>query len=468
LLCLPTGAGKTFTAVRFLKESSIDKHSHIFYWTAHLRELLQQAEETVRSVFGEEYPIVYWDAKNKPDISKLEPGTFVLTQIQSTRTFENTSSYASILIVDETHREAAKSYRDFEEKLNPNWKIGLTATPYRLDKKDLDYDKIAAQETLLSLAAQGWLATPKYVKVSTDRNYELHIQGDFTKAALEQLGSDLCRAELIAKHYHDNQKQYQKAIVFCPSIESSEKIAKELIKKGVKAASLSGKDDRVYRDAVINDFKNGKLDVLTNVQLFTEGFDSKDIRTVILARPTLSKSLWLQAVGRGARVSPPLVPPASDHFYVVDFVDNVKMYPLVAEQFSVELLNAPKSEAQLKREEEEEALEKLEEKAESKQERDMVSKLAKKGRVLDIIGYMRVTNLPKSKKNGKREWRSYPIFKQELPIFRSMLKHIETRIGKEELYTFIHSSYERGGNQTNLTKTSWIDLSWSMFHHHRS
>lgn len=462
LLCLPTQSGKTWTALKFLQENN-HLRDHVVFWTAHLDELLGQAESTHNSFSPESGTrTLYWNAKSKPNTSQFVPGDLVFTQIQSTRTFKYKKSHPTILVVDETHREAAKTYRNFEAAVSPDWKMGLTATPYRLDKEDLGYDEIAYQKTLLQLAADGWLAKPRYVKVSTERRYDLKIAGDFTKASMEALGKDLCRIETVAAHYIDNRQMYGQTVIFAPSTGSAEAISDVLRMNGVNAAFLTGKTDKLLRDTVVRDFKNRKLQVLVNVQLFTEGFSS-DIRTVMLARPTLSKTLWLQAVGRGAGISDPLIPPCDDYFYVVDFVDNVNMYPMVAEEFSVQLLGASKSSAYVAREQEKEAVKNLKKRNLTKEEEKLVDQARRKGKVLSILGYMRICNTFKSGKEGQYVSQTYPIFREELPYFVAMLEHIkDAKQNGKDLYTLIQSSYERGGNQTNLTRVAWKDVCWRM------
>ena len=463
LLCLPTQSGKTWTALKFLEEyGHLD--THIIFWSAHLSELLSQTEKTyLDTCVKAGRKVLYWNAKDKPDTSKLRPGDIVFTQIQSTRTFKYSKKHRTLLVVDETHREAAKTYRNFEKEVDPDWKMGLTATPYRLDGEDLGYDTIAYQKTLLDLASIGWLAQPRYVKVSTDRRYDLKISGDFTKSSMEELGKDLTRIETVASHYLGNIKLYGQTVIFAPSVKCSNAIAEVLQNKGVKAASLSGKSDALYREVVVNDFKKKRINVLVNVQLFTEGFSS-DINTVMLAKPTISKTMWLQMVGRGAGINDPLVPPCQDQFFVVDFVDNINMYPLVAENFSVELLGAKETESYTAKKEEEEQVRKLKKKASTEEELKLIDQARKKGKILDMIGYMKICNNFKSGKEGKYIGTTYPIFKQELPYFIAMFERIkEARSSKDiDLYSMIQSSYERGGNQTNLTRHAWIGMAWQM------
>lgn len=464
LLSLPTGSGKTRVAVRYIRDYT---RGNTVFWLAHLRELLLQAEECIKSELGSSRPLLWWDRDSKPCSEDIEPNSIILVQVQSTRTFEYCGPRPTTLIIDETHREAARTYRRFEARLKPDYKVGLTATPYRLDKRVLEYDEIAYQRTLLDLSNEGWLATPRYVKVLTNRKYHLKIQGDFRKSDLERIGNDKCRSDQVADHYVANKETYGKSIIFTPSVESSQVIAYSLRRAGISAMSLCGKDDITYRKSVLDSFKEGKLDVLTNVQLFTEGLDVPSVKSILMARPTTSKTLWLQMVGRGSRIAPPKNPPCKDEFFVVDFIDSILMYPLIAEEFSVDFLGAEPSEDLKRKRQEEEREADLRKRAKTKEEVTLVDSVSKKGRILDMLGYIKVTNLYKSNKEGKRVYRTYPLFRQELPIIRSMYAHILKAMGTPKLYSFIESSYDRGGHKTNLSKRSWIDLSWSLFNQAR-
>jgi hypothetical protein len=472
MLCLPTGAGKTFTAVKFLSDH-IDTLGVIF-WVAHLGELLDDSERSLLKFFDKK-KIHWWNRYEKVDLASLRHGDIVLVQIQSTRTFDPSVMKKGLtvtLLIDESHREAAKSYRTFEELLRPDHKLGLTATPYRLDNKSLSFDSIAYSRTLLSLANQGWLAKPKYVRVNTDRKFDLiTTAGDFTKKSMGLMSGDDVRSKFVAAHYVKNKDQYGCTIIFAPGIAASKVIEDILTLKKIRAKSLSGEDDKPYRDAVVRDFREGKLEVLINVQLFTAGFDCPRIRTVFMARPTMSKTLWLQAVGRGARVRPPRVPPCEDSFFIVDFIDQVSFYPLVAEEFSTEFLGAPPGVLLKAKKVIEERTEDITELVKGSPETlSIVAEIAKKGKILDLVGSMKVTDIYRSQKAGKQIYKIYPIFKQEYHILKEAAKLLRDMYVQNDSrsYGFIETSYERGGNKTDMTRNAWVGMMWALANLYRS
>lgn len=458
LLCLPTGAGKTFSAAKFIYDKWIKNAVYPVFWTAHLGELLTQAEETFKKI-DPKINILHWNAKSKPDIKDIKPGTIVFCSIQATRSFY-WSGEKAVLIIDEAHREAAKSYREFEKKLTPVHKIGLTATPSRFDKKTLGFDSVAYSTTLMKLANDGFLSKPKYVRVATKLKFDMATNAsDFTKASLADLGKSLARIDIIAQEYIDNSDKYGQTLIFMPSRKSAKELTALLKKKGVDAESLDGEDDKLHRKLTVQDFNKGNLQVLVNVQLFTEGFDAPETRSIFMARPTLSNVLWSQAAGRGARKTK-----TKDFFYFVDFIDDVTKYPLLAESWSCELLGAPETERMKKEKENEKATEEALEKVDKPEEEKLIKNLSKEAKVQDLVAVCTVTSWYRKKLVTK----SYPIFKEDYVVFKSFSSLVATKYknAREEVPSLLWTSYERGGHKTALSRKDWHAFAWSLKRHY--
>ncbi|MHA2067063.1 MAG: DEAD/DEAH box helicase, partial [Candidatus Thorarchaeota archaeon] len=413
ILSLPTGSGKTITLVQFLREFKDCKD--VVFWVAHRRELLLQAMEAVSS-FYKEAKTSFLDADSCPpwlegfDLGPLRPlslpenNPITLVQIQSAKKLGpilwdlvrgrlREEKRKVVLIIDETHREAAKSYRDFEEVLQPDYKFGLSATPYRLDKKELGYDILAHSDTLLNLAKEGWLAMPRYKRVGTELDYDIKARSgaDFTKADLGKLGKDEKRCRVVANHYMLNEKEYGKTLIFAPSIFAADTIARLIRELGGSAIALSGESDKKIRAQATGqeygvDGRVYNPGALINVDLFTEGLDLPLIRTVILARPTMSTGLWVQMIGRGSRLQPGLKAPCEDYFNVVDMVDNIGMYHMIAEDLSIEILGAPQSKERRKKKEIEAREEELKDRMPGKKERALVVQAKREDMLLELVG----------------------------------------------------------------------------------
>lgn len=461
LLCLPTGGGKTLTALTFLYERWLKNKSGIVYWVAHRQELLNQASDTMNSI-DPKIPIKWWDAITKP--KDLEDGTLLLTMVQSTRTFNTNGVSKRILVIDEAHREAAKSYRELEEKLKPDYKFGLTATPYRLDSKALGFDEVAYRTTLLDLATgtPQYLAKPNYIRVNTELDFEsleVNESGDFTPATLKKLSSKE-RISFVARHFHKNQKYYGKTLIFWPDIDGSKQLVDRINNlcmnpMGHIATHIDADTGRIDRDLALKSIKDGKLQVVSNVLLFTEGIDIGAVNTIFMCRPTLSESLWLQCVGRGSRLHP-----GKTTFNIVDFVDNIEKYRLTAEELSVNLLGAPKDpKAQKLKLELENIQTILTAASKSEIENTNVKSMLKEAKAskCDLIGSIII--------NKADVETIYPLFHQDykyLIALQSWLyEKIQTRDHKQ-IYPSIISSFTRIGYNSSFIPARWNKMVWGM------
>lgn len=337
ILSLPTGAGKTFTSVEFCKRVlSLHPQIHVI-WLVHRIELLGQAMSAFTRA-GLSYNS--WTADQK----FLEPDKRVtIAMVASSRSLaENLramypqSNY--LVIVDEAHHSPARSYQTVFEGLGDRLvcKQGLTATPVRLDGQDLDFDEIAYQKTFLDIVNMGYLAKPKYVRICTHQRYNLRMRGgDFERSSLQDLDNE-DRNNLIAEEWMKNRELYQKALMFSVSREHGRNLYDALCAAGEEnVAYVDGSHPKAYRDQVVEWFRTTPEGILINVELFIEGFDVPDTKTIFLTRPTASKTFWFQMIGRGSRIAP-----NKHEFYIVDFIDSVKRYAMLVEEWSIEELDA--------------------------------------------------------------------------------------------------------------------------------
>lgn len=313
IMALPTGSGKTITAVSWLKQFlEIGKK---VLWFVHRIELLDQA----RAAFAHVVPgikVTEWTANDK-DAS----GQVVLAMILSA---QNLNQPFDVVVIDEAHHAAMPSYEAKLEDIPRGFTLGLTATPTRLDGRQLPFDGIAAQQTVIELARQGWLAQPKCFRVETRQKFRMKIQaGDFAAASLKQLDNDT-RNEVIVKTW--KQQTWGKTLAFCSSIEHAEHLATAFAEQNVEADVLHSQLGFETRSKVVAKFRQPepKNQLLLNIGIFTEGLDVPDIDSIFLCRPTASEVLFLQMVGRGTRICD-----AKKTFNVVDFVDDMGKYSLL-------------------------------------------------------------------------------------------------------------------------------------------
>jgi type I site-specific restriction endonuclease len=185
--------------------------------------------------------------------------------------------------------------------------LGVTATPSRLDGAPLGdtFKSLLQYGQLMKFVEDGYLASMRHFATGSPELSEVRVKntGDYDEKLLySAMNSELVMADII-KGYEFHAKN-KKAIVFAVNTEHAQNIANRFNEKGYKAVALDYKTDAQDRKDLVDQFKRGEIQILCNVNLFTEGFDCPDVEVVQLARPTKSLNLYLQMIGRGMRVYP--------------------------------------------------------------------------------------------------------------------------------------------------------------------
>lgn len=316
ILALPTGSGKTFVAARWLIEHILKRGRRVV-WLAHRRELLDQAYRafTTLSASMDPRPRVTWYASGRG----FDPtGDVVVASVSSARDIPTIAP--AIAVVDEAHHEPAATYQHVLERLGAEKKLGLTATPARLDERPLNFETIAFQRTLMDLVREGWLARPRAVVPKTQLEFNVESRaGDVARESLGSLDTPE-RNAFIVEHWQQKRAEYGKTLVFALNRAHARGLADLFteLRPAPRVGVVLGETAARDRDERIEAFRDGELDVLINVEVFTEGFDCPDVRTILLTRPTLSPTLYLQMVGRGTRIAP-----GKSSFFLVDFEDQL-------------------------------------------------------------------------------------------------------------------------------------------------
>ena len=315
LLYHATGVGKTITAATDAKAVG---GRTLFLVNA--LKLASQAKETFAKVWPEATLGEYTGSQK--DMTQ----TVILATVQSiSKDLEKFSpTDFDYLIVDECHHAAANTYQKIFTYFHPKFILGLTATPERSDGEDMLelFQNVAHKMDLKTAVERGVLVPIRCIRVKTNIDLtDVRING--IKYNSQDLESKLFipeRNQLIVDTYlkYVNGK---KTVIFCASVDHAAEISKLLRDSGVKAEAVSGRDRVEVREKILKDYETGSTNVLCACDLLNEGWDSPHTTVLFMARPTMSKTIYLQQLGRGTRRCP-----GKEDLLVIDFVDNANMF----------------------------------------------------------------------------------------------------------------------------------------------
>lgn len=314
LISMATAAGKTVVFSHLIKE--VGGRAIII---AHTIELLKQAQKTLKMVAPE--LTVGLVNENYKDFN----ADVVIVSTQSAFLESNLKQLKAqninIMIYDECHRAAAEGNRRIIEELGfgkgtNKLLVGCTATAYRSDKKGLGevFDVVAFEKSAVDLINDGFLVPPKGYKVATDIDLSAvqTVDGDFHQSSLAAVMNTTEMNQLIVKSWLSIAKD-RPTICFAVNVAHAKNIANMFVAHGVAASSIDGEMPQKDRDDVLEKYKAGEIKVLCNCSILTEGVDLPMTQCVI-TKPTKSKGLYTQMVGRGLRLWPD-----KDNCIVLDF-----------------------------------------------------------------------------------------------------------------------------------------------------
>jgi superfamily II DNA or RNA helicase len=289
LLQAATGAGKTIIACEMIRLATMKQKRVIFI--AHRKEIINQTSDKLDK-FGIKHGVIM----AKHVLKNSHP-----VQVASIQTLiRRDKPEADLIIIDECHLSCSASYKQLLEEYPKAVFIGLTATPVRLDGRGLGeiYGDIVEVVPMANLIADGHLVKPRvFAPFTPDMKNVRTVKGDYdaTQAA-EVMNQKQITGDII-KHWQ-KAAAGRKTIVFASSVLHSKNIVAEFIKSGILAKHLDANTPATERDQTLQDWRVGKFTVLSNMGLFVEGLDVPAASCCILARPTKSVTIYLQAVGR--------------------------------------------------------------------------------------------------------------------------------------------------------------------------
>jgi len=300
LIVLSTGAGKTVVMADVAARNT--SRTLIILPSTELREqTIEKLKETnpdldIGSVQGS-----LDEVSNKIVCSTRQS----LTHSKSTR-IQRMISYGEfgLIIFDEAHQAVSQISKILSKIDTTKSKIvGFTATPFSKDITNV-FKEILYSKDILYMIDNNYLVEPKVIQISTKTSLAgvKTTAGEFNQRSLELTVNNDYRNDLIVKAYKEFASDRKHTLVFASGIEHCEDLTKEFINQGIKCNNIDSTLSQVDRDKVLKQYKTGKIDVLCNVGVLTTGFDDPQTNCIIYARPTKSKILFTQILGRGLRI----------------------------------------------------------------------------------------------------------------------------------------------------------------------
>ena len=299
---MPTGTGKTYLLTAVI-DSFVNGNPMEKVWiVAHRRELVSQIDETVRK----------FHSYSVSNTSSLLSSVKAMSIQWLMRHYDEIEEEPGMIVIDEAHHALAKTYKEMWERFPKAKFLGLTATPCRLNGKGFTdlFDVLVQSWSVPEFISKGRLATYDFVSIKSDGVTQRLIDslqkrgadGDYQNKEMDMLLNKKPSIERLYQSLEEFGKD-RKGIVYAINISHAQKITKLYQEHGVKAIAIDSKTPATERQQDIEAFKKGDIQVLVNVDIFSEGFDCPDVEFVQLARPTLSLAKYLQMVGRGLRVA---------------------------------------------------------------------------------------------------------------------------------------------------------------------
>jgi superfamily II DNA or RNA helicase len=315
LLTHAQGAGKTVTAIMDAR-----RLGGRTLFVVHTKDLVLQARERFLELWPEVTTGLFLD-----DVRDIDEHNIVGTVQSLSKNLERFAPHAfAYVIIDEAHHATADSYQRLLRYFQPKFTLGLTATPERADGESaLEVFRDAAHRLDLREAIeQGELVPIRCVRVQTnvDLSRVRFNQVQYNRRDIEESVMVPGRDRLIVDTYRDHVLG-RKAVVFCVNVRHGEELAERFRSHDIPARSVSGRTPTEQRRQYLEQFATGDLKVLCACDLLNEGWDCPDVEVLLMARPTLSKVIYLQQLGRGTRKAP-----SKECLVVFDFVDNATRY----------------------------------------------------------------------------------------------------------------------------------------------
>lgn len=337
LVIMPTGTGKTYLSAMDAYNYYLENPNAKFLFIVHRLDILTQSKNAFEDVWPNEIlGLLTGETKEHVrDCRILFASKDSLCLDETLNSFSK--EYFDYIIVDEVHHGEARTYRKILDYFIPKFFLGITATPDRTDKKDIlalfDYQKVCEYD-INDAIDRGFLVGYEYHGLKDNIDYT-----NIRRNGIKYNESDLERHLIINARNEMIFEKYQqfchgdKAIGFCVTIRHAEAMAKLFNERGVSAVAItSGMNTTETKAELIKAFKNNEIAVAFTVDIFNEGIDVPNVRALLFLRPTESKTVFMQQLGRGLRISS-----NKDKVIILDFISNYQRANYVRQYLSTKV-----------------------------------------------------------------------------------------------------------------------------------
>ena len=314
LVVLATGLGKTYLAAFFAEQ-----FNRVLF-VAHREEILTQAKSSFLHVHPSKTAGLYNANEKNKDADFVFASIHTLSQKFHLEKF-NPNDF-DLIVIDEFHHAAAPSYERVLNYYKPKFLLGITATPDRLDNKDV-YNicdgNVAIRIHFIDAIQRKWLSPFHYYGIYDNTDYS-QIRWIGTRYDEEQLSRVQLKEEMAKKILEAwILRKQTRTIGFCSTVRQADFLSSYFEKAGYKSLVLSGTTPRNVRLTARNMLESGQLDIIFTVDLFNEGVDIPTVDTLLFARPTESIAIFTQQIGRGLRLAE-----GKSHCVIIDLIGNYR------------------------------------------------------------------------------------------------------------------------------------------------
>ena len=310
---MPTGTGKTRLFTSIIRDINVWGLRHNINYRiliiAHRSELIEQSSRSLDK-YHIKHGVLAGTMKDKRDLTQAIQVASIQTIIHPSNRYLIEGLQFDFIIIDEAHHAVANSYQKLWKFCPNSKKLGVTATPWRMNNSGFAqiFDAYIPSMSIKEFIQKGWLAAYQYYSIPSDSEIiksiesirDFDIEGDYKSSVLTQVFDT---SKIRAQLYNSYAKNAlgKKGIIYSISREHSEHICSQYRSHNIAIENIDSETPAKTRENIIKAFKNGEIDIIVNVDIFSEGFDCPDIEFIQLARPTKSLVKYIQQVGRGLR-----------------------------------------------------------------------------------------------------------------------------------------------------------------------